>query len=142
MGETWHVTRSFLGCRLRELSRLLTFRGRFDKDRASSFLLGSLRASAVKVARHAPFAAPIFDFNSRACVRGGDERRMPAPIPALTNSQTREIRGIDRFCDYPWVYCVILSCARRTQLNGKCKIHQTCQCDAYVYPEPRAAGPF
>ena len=45
----------------------------------------------------------------------------------------RESRGIDRFCDYPCVYCVILSCARRTQSNAKCEIHQTCQCDAYVY---------
>ena len=44
----------------------------------------------------------------------------------------RESRGIDRFCDYPRVYCVILSCARRKQSNGKCKFHQTCQCDAYV----------
>ena len=51
-------------------SRLLTFRGRFDKDRASELApsLLSLFPSAVKVARHAPFAAPIFDFNSRACV--------------------------------------------------------------------------
>ena len=47
--------------------------------------------------------------------------------------QIRERRGIDMFCDYPCVYCVILSCARRTQSNGKCKIHKTSQCDAYMY---------
>ena len=46
---------------------------------------------------------------------------------------TRESRVIDRFCDYSYVSCVILSCARRRQSNGKHKIHQTCQCDAYVY---------
>ena len=33
----------------------------------------------------------------------------------------------ERFCNYSCVYCVILSCVRRTQLNGKHKIHQTCQ---------------
>ena len=26
---------------------------------------------------------------------------------------TRETRGIDRFCDYPCVYCIVLSYARR-----------------------------
>ena len=46
--------------------------------------------------------------------------------------RSRESRGIDRFCDYSCVYCIILSCAGRTQSNGKCKIHPTCQCDAYV----------
>ena len=46
---------------------------------------------------------------------------------------TRESRGIDRFCDYLCVYCIILSCARRLQSNSKCKIHQTCQCDGYVW---------
>ena len=39
---------------------------------------------------------------------------------------TRKSRWIDRFCGYSCVYCVILSCARRMQSNGKHKIHQTC----------------
>ena len=53
---------------------------------------------------------------------------------------TRESHGIDRFCDYSCVYCVIPSCTRRTQSNGKHKIHQTCQCDAYVYILPTKTG--
>ena len=56
-------------------------------------------------------------------------------------TENRESRGIDRFCDYPCVYCVILSCARRTQSNAKCNIHQTFQCDAYVQPKKQEAGP-
>ena len=73
-------------------SRLLTFRGRFDKDRASelapSLLSLPLFPSAVKVARHAPFAAPIFDFNSRACFSAAlthTERRTDASSDSCPN---------------------------------------------------------
>ena len=51
---------------------------------------------------------------------------------AQDNITSRKSRGIDRSCDYSCVYSVILSCAKRTQSNGKSKIHQTCQCDAHV----------
>ena len=62
----------------------------------------------------------------------GEREHRPEGLDTEEIISTRESRGIDRFCDYSCVYCVILPCARRAQSNGKHKIHQACQCDAYV----------
>ena len=90
----------------------------------SGFFVAIENEGARERKRHAHF--PGFFINLKALAAGNTSFLFPS-------LQTRESRGIDRFCYYPCVYCVILSCARRTQSNGKCKIHQICQCNAYVY---------
>ena len=79
---------------------------------------------------------------SAALSSGGKRRRVTlfSPVLLLLLLQicvrptlqvgSRESRRIDRFCDYSCVYCVNSLLCRENAINGKHKIHQTCQSDA------------
>ena len=88
----------------------------------------TLRAANAARARDKIASRPLlflFAFSASLIVRVGTVGRKGrgARDPSMTRvagptMSTRESLGIDRFCDYPCVYCVILSWARRTQSNG------------------------